>query len=157
MSLKEQDTTPIPQDLQRLSRWLDSSITLPGGVRIGWDAIIGLVPFVGDLTGLIISLYIVAGSFRAGASFSTILRMLLNVGLEAVIGAVPLIGDVFDMFFKANIRNIQLLENQFADAAPVNKQNKKKFWIVALISLLAIAVAFYTVVTLVLYLVRLLF
>ena len=88
---KQPLNTP-PASLEKLSRLMDSSIRLPGGYRIGWDGIIGLIPGIGDLTGLAISLYILVGARRAGASSATLFKMMVNVTLESVLGAIPVVG-----------------------------------------------------------------
>ncbi len=96
--------------LRRLAWLLDSSIRLPGGFRIGADGLIGLVPGIGDLVGSALSSYIVVEAARLGAPASVLLRMLVNVALETVVGVIPVVGDLFDMAFKANQRNVALLD-----------------------------------------------
>jgi hypothetical protein len=101
-------------DIRRLARlaWLlDNSIPLPGtSFRIGLDAIIGLVPGLGDVIGVLLSSYIVREAARLGAPPSVLTRMAFNVALEGVAGLVPFLGDVFDAAWKANQRNIALLD-----------------------------------------------
>ncbi|MBT8144136.1 MAG: DUF4112 domain-containing protein [Gammaproteobacteria bacterium] len=97
--------------LARLARFMDSAFRIPIiGKRIGWDAILGLVPGVGDLAAAGISLYILAAAWQLGVPKSALARMLANIGFETVIGSVPVLGDVFDMAFKANERNVALIE-----------------------------------------------
>jgi hypothetical protein len=97
--------------LGRIAWLLDSSIPLPGmRFRIGADAIIGLIPGVGDLLGVLLSSYIVREAARVGAPPSVLIRMAWNVAIEGVVGMVPLLGDVFDAAWKANQRNFALLE-----------------------------------------------
>ena len=96
--------------LRSLAWLLDSSIPLPGGFRIGLDAIVGLVPVVGDVAGALIAGFILNEARLLGAPRSVLLRMSANVMIETVLGAVPLLGDLFDAGFKANLRNITLLE-----------------------------------------------
>jgi Domain of unknown function (DUF4112) len=96
--------------LDWLGYFLDSSIRIPGtGYRVGYDAVIGLVPGVGDLIGLALSAYLVLAAARYRLPATTLLRMMLNLGLEVVVGAIPLLGDLFDAGFKANLRNLALL------------------------------------------------
>lgn len=103
------------QRVQRLAVLLDSSIGIPGTrLRIGLEPIIGLLPVVGDVAGLLLSGWVVLEALRAGAPSSLILRMLLNVALDALVGLVPLLGDLFDFGFKANLRNARLLEGHFS-------------------------------------------
>ena len=93
-----------------LAHLLDNSIPVPGtGMRFGLDAVIGLVPGVGDAAGALLSSWIVLEGARLGAGVSVILRMLLNVAIEAVVGAIPILGDLFDAGWKANARNVRLL------------------------------------------------
>lgn len=96
--------------VHRLARLMDSSIRLPGGFRIGVDGLIGLVPVVGDLAATGASFYIVAQAARAGVPTFTLVRMVLNIALDAIVGAIPLLGDVFDVAFKANLRNVRLMD-----------------------------------------------
>ena len=97
--------------LRRLAWLLDSSIAIPGtGWSIGVDALIGLVPFLGDLAGVLLSSYILVEAARLGAGRAVLLRMALNVAIEGVAGLVPFFGDLFDAAFKANQRNVRLLD-----------------------------------------------
>jgi hypothetical protein len=99
------------QRIQRLAWLLDNSLPIPGTrIRIGLDPLIGLIPGAGDLIGALLSGYIVAESARLGASRSTLLRMAWNVLVETAVGLIPLLGDLFDAGWKANQRNIALLE-----------------------------------------------
>ena len=97
--------------LRWLAWLLDSSIPIPGTrFTIGIDALIGLFPFIGDLVGVALSSFILGEAARLGAPKSVLLRMSFNVALEGVVGIVPFAGDVFDAAFKANQRNVKLLE-----------------------------------------------
>ena len=98
--------------LRRLARVLDSAIPLPGGFRIGLDGIIGLIPGIGDAVGASAAAYIVIRAAQMGASTATLVRMMWNIILETLVGAVPILGDLFDFAWKANNRNIRLLESQ---------------------------------------------
>ena len=100
--------------LQRLANLLDQAIPLPGGFRIGLDGIIGLVPGVGDLVGSALSSFIVLQASRLGASRAVLFHMAGNIALETVLGVVPVVGDLFDFAWKANLRNVQLLERHLA-------------------------------------------
>lgn len=84
------------------------------GIRFGWDALIGLVPGIGDAVTTAMASYIVVESARLGAPRALLVRMGLNVAIDFVLGAVPLIGDLADMAFKANLRNVALLERHLA-------------------------------------------
>jgi hypothetical protein len=98
------------QRLRGLAWFLDRSIPIGGGRRIGLDPIIGLIPGVGDFVGALLSGYIVLEAARADIPTSTLVRMLANVGIDTLVGAIPALGDVFDAAWKANIRNVRLLE-----------------------------------------------
>lgn len=98
------------QRLVFLAWLLDSSIPIPGTrLTIGLDAVIGLVPFIGDLIGVLLSSYILAEANRMGVGRRILARMAFNVALEGVVGIVPIFGDAFDAAWKANQRNVRLL------------------------------------------------
>lgn len=120
--------------LRRLAWLLDSAIRLPGGFSIGIDGILGLVPGAGDLLGAALSSYIVVEAARQRAPASVLLRMVGNVALELVIGVVPLFGDLFDIVFKANLRNVKLLEN-WLDAPQATRSASRAGVIVVLLVL----------------------
>lgn len=125
--------------ISRLSWLLDEAIALPGGYRIGWDGIIGLIPGLGDLLGLAASGYILYLAAQGGVGKAVLVRMAFNVLLESVIGSIPVIGDLFDFVFKANTRNMQLLQRY--DAAPVRVQRASTGWVIGFLLLLAALVA----------------
>ncbi|MDX1625882.1 MAG: DUF4112 domain-containing protein [Wenzhouxiangellaceae bacterium] len=107
------DSAPTDEALSRvrqLARLLDSSIRLPGGYRIGLDGLIGLIPGIGDAAAASISAYIVIQAARMGAPTTTLIRMMGNILLELLVGIVPVLGDLFDFAWKANNRNVALLE-----------------------------------------------
>jgi hypothetical protein len=129
------DTASLAQ-VRRLSQLLDNSIPLPGGMRIGWDAVIGLVPGVGDMAGVLLSGYIVVQALRLGAPAPVLVRMLGNVGIEALVGAVPLLGDIFDAAFKANVRNVRLLEQHLG--APGATRRASGAWLLGIVVALVV-------------------
>lgn len=99
-----------PRRLARLRRFgilLDSSIPVPGtGIRFGLENLIGLVPGIGDLIGGALSLYIILEAHRMGAPGPVLARMGWNVAIDTLVGEVPILGDLFDVGFKANMRNL---------------------------------------------------
>ena len=96
--------------LDGLATLLDTAFFIPGtNIRFGIDAMIGLVPGIGDVITTAMSLYIVHEARQLGAPRHLIARMLANVALDGVVGAVPLVGDAFDVMFRANVRNVKLL------------------------------------------------
>src|SRR5262245_25471550 len=97
--------------LDALATLLDTALVIPGtGVRFGLDALIGLFPVVGDIITTALSLFIVHEAYQLGAPGHVIARMLGNVVLDGVFGAVPLVGDAFDVLWRANRRNVRLLQ-----------------------------------------------
>lgn len=124
--------------LRSLAWLLDNSIPLPGGYRIGLDALIGLVPGIGDAIGALISAYIVNEARRLGAPRSVLLRMMSNVMIETVVGAIPFAGDLFDAAFKANTRNLALLARYQLD--PTGSRRSSRWFVVGFSLLLALAV-----------------
>ncbi|MDC0526410.1 DUF4112 domain-containing protein [Euryarchaeota archaeon] len=97
--------------LKLLSNRLDEIITIPGTkYKIGIDPIIGIIPVVGDLLGSIISIYIIYSGSKMGLSSRIVAKMGLNLGLDFVIGLTPFLGDILDMGWKANKRNVELIE-----------------------------------------------
>ena len=109
--VESQGARQTRQRLKQLAWLLDSSIPIPGTrFTIGIEALIGLFPFIGDLIGVALSSFILKEAARLGAPKSVLARMSFNVALEGVVGIVPFAGDVFDAAFKANQRNVCLLE-----------------------------------------------
>ena len=102
----------ILKRLETFSRVTDSSIGIPfTRFKFGLEALIGLVPVVGDLAGLVLSGYVLVEAQRAGASKAVKLNMLRNMGIDFIGGMLPVVGDAFDAIFKANTRNTRLLKN----------------------------------------------
>jgi hypothetical protein len=104
--------------LDALANLLDTAFLIPGtNIRFGVDALIGLVPGIGDAITTVMSLYIVREARELGVPRHVIARMLVNVALDGVVGAVPFLGDAFDVMWRANRRNMALLRNHLADEA----------------------------------------
>lgn len=109
-SRDEKRRQAILKQVNGLAWLLDNSIRLPFiNYRIGVDAVIGVVPGLGDVVGLLLSSYIVTQAMRLGVPRITLLRMIGNLAIETVLGMVPLLGDIFDATYKANARNVKLL------------------------------------------------
>ncbi|MGO4386491.1 DUF4112 domain-containing protein [Microvirga sp. 2YAF29] len=93
-----------------LAKLLDNAFLIPGlNRRVGLDAVIGLVPGVGDAISAALASYIIWEARRLGLPRWKIARMVGNVAVDTAIGAIPLAGDVFDVFFKANQRNLRII------------------------------------------------
>ena len=95
--------------LDRTAALLDSRFRVPyTRVRFGWDAIIGLLPVVGDLATAAVSLHLVRCAHTLGADGRLASRMVLNILVDTALGFIPILGTIFDVFFRANERNLQL-------------------------------------------------
>lgn len=99
------------REVETLAWLLDNSIPVPGtgGRRIGLDGLIGLVPVVGDFASAGMGLFVVWRGSRLGLPRVVVARMLLNSAIDLTVGAIPIIGDAFDLWFKANTRNLRLM------------------------------------------------
>jgi hypothetical protein len=105
---------PSMAHFERVAKLLDSKFEIPGtGIRFGLDPILSFIPFLGDLVSLIISSMLIYTMHNHGASRKVVVKMLLNAGLDTMIGALPLVGTVFDVFYRANDRNIRLLKEHY--------------------------------------------
>jgi hypothetical protein len=121
--------TFLPRELERLrtlSRLLDSAFVIPGTkYRVGLDAIVGLVPGIGDAVSALFSFYIVFQAARMGVPKATLARMMGNVGLDTIVGEIPLLGDLFDAGFKSNLRNVSLIEQHIQQPASGKAQSRR--------------------------------
>ncbi|MEL6224467.1 MAG: DUF4112 domain-containing protein [Cyanobacteria bacterium J06627_8] len=135
--------------IRALSHLLDNAITIPGtDYSFGLDPIIGLLPGGGDVVGTILSAYIVLEATRFRLSVPTLTRMLFNIVLEMIVGMIPVLGDLFDVGWKANAKNLRLIEAHLQDPDN-NKAADKRFFIVLVIALLviiAVQIALYVAV-----------
>ena len=136
------DRDPRLKRLERLSHLLDDSIRIPLiGYRIGWDAIIGLIPGIGDVAGLLLSAYVVLEAARFRVPKATLARMVANVGIEGLVGLVPVLGDVFDATFKANLRNLDLLhEHVGVERRALPAERRSRAGVVAVVGVALAAV-----------------
>jgi len=101
--------------IRQLAHLLDTAIAIPGTkIRFGLDPILGLIPGGGDLIAAAISAYMIYLAARSGLERSEIIKMVKNVAIETAVGSVPIAGDIFDIYFKANMRNLEILENHLA-------------------------------------------
>lgn len=135
--------TPETAHLNRaraLTRVMDTAVRVPGTrIELGLDALLGLLPGLGDFAGAAMAGYLVALATRQGAPTSVVLRMLGNVGIDALVGSVPLLGDAFDVGWKANSRNLALLERHLEQPVPTQKASRAAVAVVLLVlALLAV-------------------
>lgn len=116
---------PRAADLARLddlADLMDSRFRVPiVGWRFGLDGLLGLIPGIGDVATLGPSAYLVWQARKMGASNGTIGRMATNTAIDFVVGGIPVIGDVFDVAFKANRRNIELLRSEIEGAGAAER------------------------------------
>ena len=100
--------------MRGLVRLMDTALRIPGTrFSFGADSLMGLIPGVGDFAGAAISLYIVNEARRLGVPNEKLFKMLVNIGFDAAAGSVPLVGDLFDVYFKSNRRNLDLVLEHF--------------------------------------------
>ena len=120
----------VEQSLEQLSRWMDGLFRIPGtGWRFGLDAIVGLIPGVGDTATALASFYILASGVRYRVPKVTLLRMGMNIGLDYVFGSIPVIGDLFDVAWKSNQKNVELLRQRATVTAAEAKKGRTSDWI----------------------------
>jgi hypothetical protein len=126
--------------LRAMTRLLDSAIRIPGTrYRVGFDALVGLVPVAGDVIGALFSTAIVLRSARLGVSRATLIRMMGNLALDTIVGGIPLLGDFFDAGWKANTRNLALLEAHLQRPGATSKASRRVLLLVGLGVLLLLA------------------
>jgi hypothetical protein len=129
-----------------LARLLDSAVRVPGtNIRFGADAVIGLIPGLGDIGGAALAGYLVILAQRLGVPRAVVLRMLANVAVDTIAGSVPVIGDLFDVAYKSNLKNVALLER--ALERPTETSRTSRLMVVGTILGLALLVAGGLVVT----------
>lgn len=133
----------VEESLERLSWLLDDLFRVPVlGWRIGLDALVGLIPGIGDTATTLASLYILTSAVRYRVPKITLLRMGLNLGIDYALGALPLVGDLFDAWFKSNQKNIDLLRERATVSASEAREGTVSDWLfVGLIILLLIGLA----------------
>jgi hypothetical protein len=128
------------QSLRKLQYFLDSAFRVPGtNFRFGWDPIIGLIPWVGDLLTAVMSCAIVVQAHQMRMPRVVQLRMLLNVAIDVVLGIVPFAGDIADVFWKSNTKNLAMLERHVARPRPATAGDWV-FVILVLAAIVAVAV-----------------
>jgi hypothetical protein len=102
--------------LDVLAKLMDSQFQIPGtNIRFGLDSLIGLIPGAGDFSTLLVSGYMVATLAKNGASGFVLAKMIMNIVIDAVVGSIPVLGDLFDVAFKANQRNMKLVNEHYIE------------------------------------------
>lgn len=111
--------------VRTLARILDEAVRIPGtGIRVGLDALLGLLPVGGDLAGALLSGSAILIAARAGAPTTVLTRMVINVAIDAIVGSVPVLGDLFDVGWRANSKNAQLLESWMGQPEATTRASK---------------------------------
>jgi hypothetical protein len=133
----------VEESLERLGWLLDDLFRIPIiGWRVGLDALVGLIPGVGDTATTLASLYILTSAVRYRVPKVTLVRMGLNLGIDYAVGALPLVGDFFDAWWKSNQKNIELLRKRATVSASEAREGKVSDWLfVGLIILLLVVLA----------------
>lgn len=147
MSNSNDTKTLALERLRKISNLLDNAIAIPGtGYRVGIDPLLGLLPGGGDtLTGFF-SAYIVWEAAQLGLPRETLIRMVWNIVFDTLVGFIPVLGDFFDVAWKANVKNLSLIDSHLASPVPSKKVDR--IFIILLLSgliLFIIGVAFISV------------
>lgn len=122
-----------PASLDLLQRWavlLDSAFRVPGtNIRFGLDAIVGLVPGLGDIVAPVFTIAVLATGLKMRVPAIVLARMVLNAGIDMLIGLFPVLGDLADIAWKADLRNVALLERHARPGVPPGRGD---YWFVLL-------------------------
>ncbi|MCK5859365.1 DUF4112 domain-containing protein [Abyssibacter sp.] len=136
----------IRDELDRYAWLLDECIRIPGTrIRLGLDSVIGLIPGAGDLLTGGAALALVLRAHHLGAPAPLIRHMLKNVGIDVVVGAIPLLGDVFDVAWRANRRNLELLREHFSVQSGKPQQARgaaRRMWLMLAAGVIAVTVMY---------------
>lgn len=133
----------IDESLERLGWLMDDLIRVPGvGWRFGLDALVGLIPGLGDTATSLVAFYILGSAVRYRVPKVTLFRMGMNIGIDYLVGSLPLVGDFFDAWWKSNQRNVALLSQRATVSASEARQGKISDWLfVGFMILLLIGIA----------------
>lgn len=132
------------QQIKKISVLMDSQFRGPLGMTFGLDGVLGFIPFVGDFVTTFISLYIIYQAAKMGCSSSTLLRMALNLLIDSILDSIPLFGNIFDFIWKANNKNVLIIEDNLASVQSVTLKSILTLGLIAsfLITSLIISLAF---------------
>jgi len=126
--------------LRAIARLFDQAFVVPGtGWRFGIDALFGLVPGIGDVLGAIVAVYALRVARMLRAPVAIQLHMLSNIALDALVGTVPLFGDLFDFIYKAQTRNLALLDNWLAAPHETARRSRRGLLLMPLAIILVFA------------------
>jgi hypothetical protein len=136
---RKPEKVEVEQSLDRLSNLLDGLFRIPGtGWRFGLDAIVGLIPGVGDTLTSVASFYILAAGVRYRVPKVTLLRMGMNIAIDYLVGVVPFFGDLFDFVWRSNEKNMELIRQRATVSAAEAKEGRKSDWIFVGVIILAL-------------------
>lgn len=142
----------VPDYVRRLAWILDDAIPLFGTRRIGIDGFLSMVPVVGEAAGFGLAAVVVLSGVRVGASWATIARMLFHAVGESIAGMIPIAGPVIAFFWKANNRNLRIIEHNLADREATRRESWKVLLVAVglacatlAIAVLGLIVAIYTI------------
>ncbi len=121
---QQREQSPELQWVDHFTRLLDTKFCIPGTqMRFGVDFLLGLIPAAGDIASMVISGILIATMAKNGASGRVVLRMMFNVALDTVVGSIPILGNLFDLYFRANSRNMILMREYYED-----NQHRRSVW-----------------------------
>jgi hypothetical protein len=133
------------KQLGHLAKLMDAQFRIPGtDIRFGLDGIIGLIPGAGDLSTFAVSGYMVWVMANNGASGFVLAKMTFNILIDALIGSIPIIGDVFDIAFKANMRNMRLMQEHYEEGRHRGSAWKLIIPVLIVLFLIIIAIIWFT-------------
>lgn len=145
----------VEKGLERLGWLMDDVFRIPVlGWRFGLDALIGLVPGLGDTSTALVSFYILAAAVRYRVPKITMLRMGLNIGIDYVFGSLPVVGDLADAWWKSNRKNLELLQKRATVSAEEARSGRASDWLFVggiIVGLAALAIASATISIYLLY------
>lgn len=132
------DQEKLRNRLRMLARLMDAQFSV-GGIKIGWDGILGLIPAFGEMITTIISLYIVVAASQLGLPVSVLARMGINIIFDNVLSNIPLLGWIVDFFYRSNLKNVDLIEKYLANPQQTVLRSRL---VLGLILLLVFAISF---------------
>ena len=143
----------VERSLEQLAYLMDGLLRIPGtGWRIGLDAIVGLIPGVGDFATTAVSLYILAAGVRYRVPKVTLLRMGANIAVDYLLGSIPVVGDIFDAAWMSNQMNVELLRRRAAVSAEEAARGRTSDWLFLAGIVLVLLILFFATLALSLWL-----
>ncbi|MGH9900300.1 MAG: DUF4112 domain-containing protein [Pyrinomonadaceae bacterium] len=148
----------VERSLDQLAHLMDGLFRIPGtGWRFGLDALVGLIPGVGDTATTVVSFYLLAAGVRYRVPKVTLLRMGLNVALDYLFGAIPFVGDLFDAAWKSNRKNLELIRERATVSAGEARQGRISDWLFVGLIMLALVLLLVGSITVAWYILSLIF